>query len=121
VGQELLSSFPFYEDSALYYWIRESKNTNAEIDYLYQIGNKIFPVEVKAGKSGTLKSLHVYLTEKRENTGIRLNMDLPSTGKQLSANIQLKGEKTTLQYNLISLPLYMTNNLAEIISTLNIE
>jgi len=67
----LLTAFEYYEDAKLYYWLREAKNTNAEIDYLYQIENTIYPVEVKAGKTGTLKSLQVYFAEKNENTGIR--------------------------------------------------
>ena len=110
VGQELLSSFEYYEDAKLYYWSREAKNANAEIDFLFQVNNKIYPVEVKAGKSGTLKSLQVYLAEKNENTGIRFNLDLPSVGKNLSAVINVKGEMKNLKYNLISLPMYFAGD-----------
>jgi len=115
VGQELLSSFAFYEDAKLYYWTREAKNANAEIDYLYQIGNRIFPIEVKAGKTGTLKSLQVYLAEKKEDTGIRLNMDVPSFGKHLSAAVTIKGIRQSLHYNLVSLPLYLASGLKRIV------
>ena len=108
VGQELLTSFNYYEDAKLFYWVREAKNTNAEIDFLHQINNKIYPVKVKAGKTGTLKSLHVYLAEKKENTGIRFNTDLPSIGKNLQTVINLNGGKQHLNYNLISLPLYFS-------------
>jgi len=111
VGQELVSSFQFFEDAKLFYWTREAKNANAEIDFLFQIGNRIFPIEVKAGKTGTLKSLQVYLTEKKEDTGIRLNIDLPSLGKNLSAVVNLRGEKQKLTYQLISLPMYMAGGL----------
>ena len=106
VGQELLTSFNYYEDAKLYYWVREAKNTNAEIDFLYQIGNGIYPVEVKAGKTGTLKSLQVYLAGKKEHTGIRFNIDLPSVGKNLKATVILGGNKKVIDYNLVSLPLY---------------
>ncbi len=111
VGQELISSFEFYEDAKLYYWAREAKNASAEIDFLFQIGNRISPIEVKAGKTGTLKSLQVYLAEKKEDTGIRLNTDIPSLGNGLSTVVSLHGEKKKLNYNLISLPLYMAMNL----------
>ncbi len=110
-GQEIIASSEFYEDAKLWYWARESKNSNAEIDFLFQKENKIYPVEIKAGKSGTLKSLHVYLSEKKENTGIRLNTDLPSFGKNLSAYTKLKGKNEKIRYNLISLPLYFSGYL----------
>ncbi len=106
VGQELLTSFNYYADAKLYYWVREAKNTNAEVDFLYQIGNSIYPIEVKAGKTGTLKSLQVYLAEKKEHTGIRFNIDLPSVGKNLNATVILGGDKKVINYNLVSLPLY---------------
>ena len=115
VGQELLTSFEYFEDAKLYYWAREAKNTNAEIDYVFQIGNKIYPVEVKAGKTGTLKSLQVYLAEKKETTGIRFNTDLPSIGKDLTAAINLKGKMQKLTYTLISLPLYLAESLHRIV------
>ncbi len=110
-GQELISSFAYYEDAKLFYWVREEKNANAEIDFLFQIENKIYPVEVKAGKTGTLKSLQVYLAEKKTKTGIRLNADLPSLGKNLTAVVNIKGKKQSLVYNLISLPVYFASNL----------
>ena len=106
IGQELLTVGNTYDDRKLYYWLREKKNANAEIDYLLQYNNNIFPVEVKAGKSGTLKSLHVYLYEKKLRTGIRFNLNLPSIGN-LEAKVTLGKSSKTLQYKLISLPLYM--------------
>lgn len=106
VGQEFIASGHFFEEEKLWYWTRESKNSNAEIDFLYQKGNKIFPVEVKAGKRGTLKSLHVYLSEKKEYTGIRFNSEIPSISKNLKANTKLKGAEQVIIYKLISLPLY---------------
>jgi len=111
IGQELISTFEYFEDARLYYWSREAKNANAEIDYLFQLGNKIYPVEVKAGKTGTLKSLQVYLAEKNEDTGLRFNLDLPSEGTKLSATINIKRVIKNLEYNLISLPLYFAGNI----------
>ena len=107
VGQQLITGFDMYEDARLYYWMREKKNANAEIDFLHQIKNRIYPIEVKAGKSGTLKSLQVYLGEKGQKTGIRFNLDLPSFGRNLNANINIQGQIKELTYDLISLPVYM--------------
>ncbi len=44
---------------------REAKGSAAEVDYLWQKGEQILPVEVKAGKTGTLKSLRLFLSEKK--------------------------------------------------------
>ena len=106
IGQELLTVGKPYIDSQLYYWIREKKNANAEVDYLFQQNNNIFPLEVKAGKTGSLKSMHVYLLEKKLTTGIRFNLDLPSFG-ELSTKVRIGNSTHNINYNLISLPLYM--------------
>ncbi len=57
VGQELLSS----GQNQLYYWARDAKNSNAEIDFILQKNNQFIPVEVKSGPAGKLKSLHLCL------------------------------------------------------------
>ncbi len=110
VLQELISGSKPYHEQKLNYWIREAKNSNAEIDCLFQIRNSVYPIEVKAGKRGTLKSLHVFLAEKNKKTGIRLNLDTPSTGKDLQATVNLPG-RNQLTYNLLSLPLYLAGKL----------
>jgi predicted AAA+ superfamily ATPase len=40
---------------------RESKSSQAEVDYITQENNKIIPIEVKSGTTGHLKSLHEFL------------------------------------------------------------
>ena len=57
VGQEILAS----TNSELYYWARDASGSSAETDYLIEKQNKVVPVEVKSGKSGSLKSLHLLL------------------------------------------------------------
>ncbi len=58
IGQELLAAAG---GSPLYYWSRKVKSSTAEVDYLHVINSKIYPVEVKSGSSGRLKSLHLCL------------------------------------------------------------
>ncbi len=115
IGQELISTSKPFIDTKLNYWMREEKNSNAETDYIFQHNNTLYPVEVKAGKSGTLKSMHVYLYEKKLATGIRFNLDMPSIG---DFSISMKNVKTdaTLNYKLISLPLYFCSELENIIT-----
>jgi predicted AAA+ superfamily ATPase len=107
VFQELISNNMIWKEFTPYYWFREAKNSNAEIDCIIQLQNKVFPVEIKAGKRGTLKSLHVYLAEKGKKSGIRFNADVPSIGLNLTAQVNLP-DKDGISYNLISLPLYLS-------------
>jgi predicted AAA+ superfamily ATPase len=102
IGQHLLYSGASYETPALYCWIREARTASAEVDYVLAHGQQILPVEIKAGKSGTLKSLHIFLKEKRRRFGLRFNADLPSVLR----DAPLPGEPG-LRYDLLSLPLYM--------------
>ena len=44
----------------VYYWARNAKNSNAEVDYLMIIDGTVYPVEIKEGPSGKLRSLHIY-------------------------------------------------------------
>ena len=54
VGQELLAARETWEPRELFYWARESRTSNAEVDYLGASGGRIFPVEVKSGTTGRL-------------------------------------------------------------------
>ena len=53
VAQELVA----YDQEKLYYWTAKSY---AEVDYLVEIENEIYPIEVKSGLSRNLKSLRSY-------------------------------------------------------------
>ena len=44
------------------YWARTEQGASSEVDFVIEENGKIIPIEVKAGKSGSLKSLH-YLLE----------------------------------------------------------
>ena len=58
VGQELVAASG---NDDLYYWSREEKSSTAEVDYLISGKGKIFPVEIKSGSAGRLRSLHLLL------------------------------------------------------------
>ena len=61
VGQEMMAYSSPNMKTPLYYWQRESKGSEAEIDYLTTFEGKVIPIEVKSGKGSTLKSLHSFL------------------------------------------------------------
>ena len=62
VGQELLAAGGS-ENFKLFYWSRAKKSSSAEVDYLYVKNSRIFPIEVKSGPAGKLKSLHLFINE----------------------------------------------------------
>lgn len=103
VGQHLMYNEPYYTAPSLYYWVREAKSSAAEIDYLITSGSEIIPIEIKAGTTGSLKSLHQFLKEKKRNFGLRFNADVPS----LLNDSKKLTNGTAINYDLLSLPLYM--------------
>lgn len=62
VAQELLAK----NGSELFYWARDARGSTAEVDYLVVCEGNIYPVEVKSGAGGSLKSLHMMI-EKYKN------------------------------------------------------
>ena len=74
-GLELAKSGDPFEENALYYWQREARGSNAEVDYLVQNGNDIVPVEVKSGTSGAMQSMHRFLAEKKAAVGLRVSQE----------------------------------------------
>ena len=75
VGLELIKNFSYYEKTELYYWHREAKNSQAEIDYIIQQGEEIIPIEVKAGTKGSMQSMYLFLNEKKKKKGIRISLE----------------------------------------------
>ncbi len=73
VGLELMKHSN--KRNELYYWQRESKNSQAEVDYLVQMNTKILPIEVKSGTKGSMQSLYLFLKEKNIKMGIRISQE----------------------------------------------
>lgn len=114
VGQMLRTIEPLYIEPALYYWRREEAGTSAEVDYLIQHGNKVIPIEVKAGATGSLKSLHIFMALKKLTQAIRINADIPS-----KVNVKVKDRETgaMVQYQLLSIPFYLTGQIHRLLDT----
>jgi hypothetical protein len=113
VGQLLRLTHPPHEQPALYYWQRESRTSQAEVDYVIQQGTRIVPIEVKAGATGGLKSLHVLMAERGWDRAVRLNSERPSV-------VPVSVRTTTGQkadYTLVSLPLYATEHVCRVLGS----
>lgn len=96
----------------LYYWNREKRGASSEVDYLYADGSRVIPVEIKAGKNGTLKSLQVFAAEKGSKMAVRLNTDIPSR-VTMTSSIATKKSKP---FELLSLPLYMVGEVERLLA-----
>ena len=124
IAQHLLYLEARNKTPDLYYWLREKRKGNAEVDFLIQNtaggssgfrNNTIVPVEVKAGKTGSLKSLQRFVYEKHVDSAIRFDLNLPSFYKTNSTITDTSGgstdsrniDKEKVSFNLLSLPLYM--------------
>lgn len=75
VGLELLKNASCYQKTMLYYWQRESKSSQAEIDYVIQRQEEIIPIEVKAGTKGAMQSMYLFLSEKNSHWGVRFSLE----------------------------------------------
>ena len=75
VGTELVKSASCYSTVPLYCWHREKSGSNAEVDYVVQLGSQIFPIEVKSGSKGSMQSMRVFMQAKNISKGIRTSLE----------------------------------------------
>ena len=81
------------------FWVRNKPGSSAETDFLYQYKGTVIPVEVKSGKTGTLRSLHQFMAQSDSPIAVRLYAGLTRTDVISLA----KGGK----YTLLNLPYYL--------------
>ena len=75
VAQELFALANPYTDRQLYFWAREARSSNAEVDYLMEIDGMPIPVEVKSSARGSLKSMRLFLQEyPKTPVGVRYSL-----------------------------------------------
>lgn len=74
-GLELLHYLTPNLHHDLYYWVRQAKNSTAEIDYLLSWDMKVLPFEVKAGVQGGMKSLWDFMREKKLDQAVRCSLE----------------------------------------------
>ncbi len=84
VAQELISYMPAHKKAQLYYWHREAKSSNAEIDFIILKDGHVIPIEVKSATSGRLRSLHGYLDNRLSVPyGVKISEQIYSKNKRL--------------------------------------
>ncbi|HNW83431.1 MAG TPA: AAA family ATPase [bacterium] len=97
-GLMLLQTFPSHIKPDSFYWQREEKGSNAEVDYVIEHNGRVFPIEVKASKRGSMQSLQLFLKERDLKTGIRI-----------------AGEQFSTYQNIKVIPLYAVENIRELL------
>jgi hypothetical protein len=75
VGLELIGNDEPQGAPQLYYWHRESRGSNAEVDYVLGKHRTILPIEVKSGSKGQMQSLLLFLKERQLSQGIRISLE----------------------------------------------
>ena len=75
IGTELVKSASCYSPYPLYCWHREKAGSNAEVDYVVQLGARILPVEVKSGSKGSMQSMRLFMEAKGIAKGIRTSLE----------------------------------------------
>ncbi|OGT32854.1 MAG: AAA family ATPase [Gammaproteobacteria bacterium RIFCSPHIGHO2_02_FULL_39_13] len=107
IAQLLRCIEPDYVEPHHFYWCRAEKNSNAEIDFVMQHHHDIIPIEVKSGKTGSLKSLQQFMYLKKRKRAVRINADIPNT---MSVDLKTPAGASVV-YQLLSIPFYLTEEL----------
>ena len=93
----MLETLFYGENLPLLFWESESAGI-AEVDFVTTIESKIVPIEVKAGSTGSLRSLHSFMEQKKIALGVRLS----------EHNISLDG-------HILSVPFYVMADLERLV------
>ena len=108
VGQELLGAKTDFGEKRMF-WVRDARNSQAEVDFVYKYKSHLIPIEVKTGSNSKLKSLHLFMGESKETIALRLWNEPFS-----SDTIQLPEGKS---YTLYNLPFYYAGQLEPFLAT----
>lgn len=101
VGLELIKSGNPRLAVELYYWENLSRGATAEVDFVAAWNMAVLPIEVKAGVSGKMKSLNLFMQSKSLSLSVRTSLE--NFGK-----IEINKEGVKLLISII--PLYAIFN-----------
>ena len=111
VGQQLLYSQKGPARPELYYWHPPKAEGQAEIDFLFSKDNRVYPLEVKSGSGGTIKSLQSYIIKKKADLAVRVSSALPSV-EYLTARMN----KEERPFRLLNIPFYLVHCLEKLLT-----
>lgn len=102
VAQELMS-LNANKNIKPVFWVREKKQSSAEVDLVVQFNKMVIPIEIKSGKEGKLKSLHQFIEETSHPYAVRMY-----AGK---FSIETHSTRSGKSYFLMNLPYYLSTKL----------
>ena len=114
IGQHLIDMLSNLANREPTYWLRQGRSNNAELDYVIALDGQIIPIEVKAGATGSLRSLHQFMCEKDLSVAVRFDASLPSS-QDIRGTVIRNNKPTQVDYRLISLPLYLVERLPDLV------
>jgi predicted AAA+ superfamily ATPase len=120
VGQHLLFNRHGLDRPSLVYWLREGRKTNAEVDFVISLGPEVLPIEVKAGKSGSLRSLHQFVGHGKSNRALRFDLN-PASRQTVSFQAPIGGAFEKRRFELMSLPLYAVEEIDRLCSPIVVD
>lgn len=98
-----------YQDEQ-YFWVRDKKGTTAEVDFVWQSGLRIIPIEVKSGINSHFRSIHSF---------VNLSVDDVTAVRVWSGELSVQRAKTPMPnnkaYTLINLPFYYVGQIDRIL------
>lgn len=74
-GWELVKAKSSHTNHELFYWQDLGDGTMSEVDYIITHNMKLLPIEVKAGTSGKMKSLRLFMQKKGIKRAIRTSLE----------------------------------------------
>jgi predicted AAA+ superfamily ATPase len=91
------------------FWVRERKQSQAEVDFIMPWKTGLVPVEVKSGKTGTLRSLHSFIDSSRSAIAVRLYAGAPGW--------QSTKTPAGTPYYLLNLPYFLASRIPVYLNT----
>lgn len=107
IGQELIGASSSVR-AVLHFWTSERRNSQAELDFVHPYNDLLIPIEVKAGASGKLRSLHQFVDAAPHPWAVRFY-----SGESIVEDAKtIAGKK----YKLINLPHYLAGQLDKVLN-----
>lgn len=75
VGWELVKAADPMILQSLFYWKNTNKGATAEVDFISTFDMQVLPIEVKSGNSGKMKSLRLFMKNRKLKTAIRSSLE----------------------------------------------
>ena len=110
VAQELKVLSNDHYIQHLNFWVRDKQGSNAEVDFIWQQGTTLIPIEVKAGHNAHLRSIQSFMDLSPGNIAVRVWSGPYSIDRVTTP----KGK----DFRLVNLPFYYVNCLQIIIQSI---